>query len=84
MAPLPKKTLVFGATGVIGKYLIGALAENKKDFDKIGVFTSPATVQNKKEEIDRLKRQGVEILVGNVESEGDVTKAYEGMCVSAA
>ncbi|KAF2444242.1 NAD(P)-binding protein [Karstenula rhodostoma CBS 690.94] len=78
MASPPKKTLVFGATGVIGKYIISGLIDDKASFEKIGIFTSPATVENKKDEIAALKEQGVEILVGNVEYEADVVKAYDG------
>ena len=82
MTPLPKKVLVFGATGVIGKYIVGALVENKESFGQIGIFTSPATVQNKSDEIEKLKEQGVKVVVGNLESEDDVKKAYEGMYMS--
>lgn len=78
MKPLPKKILVFGATGVIGKYIINALVENKDTFDAIGVFTSPETLQNKQKEIDFLKSQGVNIIAGSVQSESDVKRAYEG------
>ncbi|KAK7192849.1 NAD(P)-binding protein [Paraphaeosphaeria sporulosa] len=68
MAPLPKKILVFGATGVIGKYIISGLVDAKASVEKIGIFTLPTTVEN----------QDVEVLVGNVESEADVTRAYDG------
>lgn len=78
MKPLPKKILVFGATGVIGKYIITALVENKDTFDAIGVFTSPETLQNKQKEIDSLKSEGVKIIIGSVQSESDVKRAYEG------
>lgn len=83
MTPLPRNILLFGATGVIGKYLVGALIESKDNFDNIGVFTSPATVQNKNEEIEKLREQGVRIIVGNLESEDDVKKAYEGIFISS-
>ena len=82
MTPLPKKVLVFGATGVIGKYIVGALVENKESLCQIGIFTSPATVQNKSDEIEKLKEQGVKVVVGNLESEDDVKKAYGGMYMS--
>lgn len=82
MTPLPKKVLVFGATGVIGKYIVGALVKNKESFGQIGIFTSPATVQNKSDEIKKLKEQGVKVVVGNLELEDDVKKAYEGMYMS--
>lgn len=42
------------------------------------VFTSPNTVENKKEKIDALKAQGVEIIVGNIDNEEELLKAYDG------
>ena len=79
MAPMPSKILVFGATGLIGKYILQALIDSQSNFDKIGIFTSPGTVEKKKSEIDALRKQGVDVAVGDVESEEDVKKAYEGM-----
>ncbi len=75
---LPKKILVFGATGVIGKYIIQQVVNARSSFDKIGLFTSPSTVENKPDEINGWRDQGVEINVGDVNSEDDVNKAYEG------
>ncbi|KAL5373137.1 hypothetical protein DPSP01_012940 [Paraphaeosphaeria sporulosa] len=46
MAPLPKKILVFGATGVIGKYIISGLVDAKASVEKIGIFTLPTTVES--------------------------------------
>jgi nucleoside-diphosphate-sugar epimerase len=74
---LPKKILLFGATGVIGEYILQALKESKASFEKIGIFTSPGTVEKKKEEIDALKASGVDVIVGDVTNEDDVKKAYE-------
>lgn len=76
--PLPKKILLFGATGVIGKYILDALVSAKSDFEKIGIFTSPSTAEKKKHDIDSLKAKGVEVVVGDVNNEADVVKAYEG------
>jgi nucleoside-diphosphate-sugar epimerase len=74
---LPKKVLLFGATGVIGIYILQALIESKASFEKIGIFTSPGTAENKKDDIDSLKAKGVDVVVGDVHDEGDVKKAYE-------
>lgn len=78
MTPVPKKLLLFGATGVIGKYILQVLVEEKASFEKIGIFTSPSTVEKKKSDIDALKAEGIEVVVGDVNSEEDVAKAYEG------
>lgn len=75
---LPKKILLFGATGVIGKFIVQALVDDKASFEKIGIFTSPGTAEKKKSDLDALKAEGVEVVVGDVNSEADVTKAYEG------
>jgi hypothetical protein len=78
MASLSQKIIVFGATGTIGKFIIGAIVDAKASFKRIAIFTSPNTVETKKEYIDGLKASGVEVIVGNVRDEKDVSKAYEG------
>ena len=77
-AQVPKKILVFGATGVIGKYILQEIVNARSSFDKIGLFTSPSTVGNKAQEIRKWKGEGVDIIAGDVSSEDDVKKAYEG------
>ena len=74
----PSNILIFGATGVIGKFIIEQLVAAKSNFSRIVIFTSRGTVENKKDEIGRLKEQGVEVVVGDVTNESDVRKAYEG------
>lgn len=76
-SPIPKKVLVFGGTGLIGRDILAALIDAKSSFDKIGIFTSENTVQSKEAEINRAKSHGVEIVVGDVDSEDDVKKAYQ-------
>lgn len=70
--------LVFGATGVIGRYIISALTQAQPSFQRVGIFTSASTAQNKSEQIQKLKDANVEIHVGDIESEDDVSKALEG------
>lgn len=74
-----KAVLVFGATGVIGKFITAALVEDKHSFDRLAIFTSPSTLEKKPAEIQALKDQGVEILVGDLTSKEDVLNAYAGM-----
>lgn len=70
--------LLLGATGFIGSYITDAIVKAKDSFGRIVVFTSPNTVENKKEKIDALKAQGVEIIVGNIDNEEELLKAYDG------
>jgi uncharacterized protein YbjT (DUF2867 family) len=77
-SPLPKKILVFGATGVIGKYIIREIVNARSSFERIGLFTSPQTAETKSSELDGWRDAGVEVIVGDVTSEADIKKAYEG------
>jgi len=77
-SPTPSKILLFGATGVIGKYILEQLIEANPAFEKIGIFTSPGTVEKKSEDLKKLKEKGVEVVIGDVNSESDVKKAFEG------
>ncbi|KAF2845995.1 NAD(P)-binding protein [Plenodomus tracheiphilus IPT5] len=74
----PSNVLVFGATGVIGEYIIQELYTARSTFSKLGIFTSPGTAESKADKIHRWKERGVEVIVGDVGSERDVAKAYEG------
>ena len=73
-----KDIIIFGATGVIGVFLTQALVDAKASFGRLAIFTSPSTVERKTELINRLKQQGVEIIVGDLLSENDVRNAYQG------
>jgi uncharacterized protein YbjT (DUF2867 family) len=75
---LPSKILVFGATGTIGQHIIQEIYNARSSFEKIGLFTSESTAKDKADEIQGWKRKGVEVIVGNVNTEDDLAKAYEG------
>jgi uncharacterized protein YbjT (DUF2867 family) len=75
---VPKKVLVFGATGLIGQHIIREIYNARSSFEKIGFFTSESTANNKSEELSDWKEKGVEVIVGDVKSEDDIAKAYEG------
>ena len=77
MADKPS-VLLFGATGVIGRYLIFELVAARNSFRRLGVFTSAGTAEKKAKEIDKLKSQGVEVKIGDIEKEDDVLRGYEG------
>jgi len=74
----PAKVLVFGATGLIGQYILQEIYNARSSFEKIGFFTSEATVKNKSDEINGWKEKGIEVIVGDVNSEDDVAQAYKG------
>ncbi|KAJ5724010.1 hypothetical protein N7488_002045 [Penicillium malachiteum] len=78
MAP-PKNLLLFGATGVIGSYILDAILSKRSQFDRIAIFTSAHTVETKASLLENLKKQNVEIIVGSVEDEQAVKAAYTGI-----
>ncbi|KIW11784.1 hypothetical protein PV08_09056 [Exophiala spinifera] len=75
----PKRLLIFGATGLIGTYIVNAIVQNKAHFDRIAIFTSPSTVESKADQIESLKKEGVEVVVGDITNADDVVKAYQGI-----
>ncbi|KAE8374206.1 hypothetical protein BDV26DRAFT_270453 [Aspergillus bertholletiae] len=76
----PKNVLLFGATGNIGTYILDAILAARGEFDRVAIFTSPATAASKKDLLEDLKRtKGVEVLVGDVQDEDAVRKAYDGI-----
>jgi FlaA1/EpsC-like NDP-sugar epimerase len=75
---LAKNILLFGATGNIGSYILNAILSSRPQFNRIAIFTSPHTASTKSPQLNRLKEQGVEVIVGNVQDENAVKAAYEG------
>lgn len=73
-----KDILIFGGTGKIGQNITQAILDARPSFDKVAIFTSPSTVENKKEQLEKWKGQGLKIIVGDLTKEDDVLKAYEG------
>ncbi|KIX04310.1 uncharacterized protein Z518_05177 [Rhinocladiella mackenziei CBS 650.93] len=74
-----KKLLIFGATGLIGSRITREIVRNKSKFDRVAIFTSPATVETKANVIEGLKEEGVDVIVGDVTSATDVVQAYQGI-----
>ena len=79
MASPPKDILVIGATGVIGRFLIQELLAAKDSFGRLAVFTSPDTLERKSTEIQALKANGVEVIIGDLTNAADIRRAYEGV-----
>jgi uncharacterized protein YbjT (DUF2867 family) len=73
-----KSILVFGATGLVGTHILRHLVENKEEFDRIAIFTSPRTLETKPGAISQLKEEGVVVIVGDLSKSEDVKKAYDG------
>ncbi|KAG9232619.1 putative isoflavone reductase like protein [Amylocarpus encephaloides] len=80
MSQTKENLLVFGATGYIGTYIIDKIVENKSSFGRIVVFTSPRTSKKKGGTVEKLKSEGVEVIVGDASKEAEVVKSYEGIC----
>lgn len=78
MSSKPSNILVLGATGVIGQFIIANIISAKADFNRIAIFTSQSTLENKVAEIQALKNSGVEIIVGDVNNDSDILVAFKG------
>lgn len=75
---MPKKLLIVGATGLVGSRITEAIVKNKDSFERVAIFTSPSTAQTKAELIEKLKKEGVEIIEGDVTKTEDIQRAYQG------
>ncbi|KAF7589038.1 hypothetical protein BBP40_004826 [Aspergillus hancockii] len=76
----PRNILLFGATGNIGIYILNAILDARAEFDRIAIFTSSATAASKRDLLDDLKRnKSVEVIVGDIQDEDAVKKAYDGI-----
>lgn len=71
----PQNILLFGATGSIGSFILNAILAQRSQFGRIAIFTSPRTAESKG---DVLKKQGVEVIIGDIEDESAIKAAYEG------
>ncbi|CAK7208913.1 hypothetical protein SCUCBS95973_000274 [Sporothrix curviconia] len=72
------KILVVGATGVIGKVLVDAILNAREQFEAIGIFTSEATVESKKDLVESFKTRGAFIHTGDLYNDDDVLGVYKG------
>lgn len=73
------KILIFGGTGVIGRYITTALLRTKPSFQQLVLFTSPNSAKEKAQQLDKWKSEGLSVVVGDLTSEADVTAAYTGV-----
>jgi hypothetical protein len=63
---------------LIGSFITEAIIQRKSSFERIAIFTSPATAESKADKINALKNEGVEIIIGDVANADNVAKAYKG------
>jgi nucleoside-diphosphate-sugar epimerase len=80
MAKASKSILMFGATGAIGTFIIKELVSqlDAGKYDRLAIFTSQATIDNKSDVINDLKVRGVEVFVGDVADKDYVRQVLEG------
>lgn len=78
-APTKENLLIIGATGYIGTYITEQILLAKESFGRIAIFTSPNTAEKKPEVLDKLRAQGVEVIIGDVKNSQDLLKAFEGL-----
>jgi uncharacterized protein YbjT (DUF2867 family) len=81
--PIQKENLlILGATGYIGTHITSAIISSKASFGHIAIFTSPNTAESKAQHLDDLRAKGVEVLIGDVNNEGDLLNAFKGQSQS--
>ncbi|KAL7946819.1 hypothetical protein V8C42DRAFT_318870 [Trichoderma barbatum] len=78
MSSKAEAVLIFGATGLVGKYISDAILSSATDFRRIGVFTSLNSLETKAEAIATLKSRGAEVILGDLNSEEDINRALDG------
>lgn len=75
----PRNLLLIGATGTVGRFITQSIVSARSEFDRIAVLTSaPATHSDKEKFLEDLKSKNVEIMIGDINNESDVTNAYKG------
>jgi nucleoside-diphosphate-sugar epimerase len=71
--------LILGAIGYIGSYITEQIVKAKGRFSRIAIFTSPTTAESKPQELDKLRAEGVEVIVGDVRNSKDLLDAFQGV-----
>ncbi|KAJ5677677.1 uncharacterized protein N7477_003310 [Penicillium maclennaniae] len=75
----PQNILIFGATGQIGSFILTAVLSARSQFGRVAIFTSPHTAKTKAADLEILKKQNVEVIVGDITDENAINSAYEGI-----
>jgi len=73
-----QKVIFIGSTGTIGYHILQAFVPAVKSFKRVAIFTSQNTVETKTELMDQLKGAGIEVIVGDLQNEGQVKEAFSG------
>ena len=74
---LPSRILIFGATGIMGKYVVEVLLQATPSFGHLAIFTSASTAETKADLLEKWKAAGVVVVVGDVTNAEDVAAAYK-------
>lgn len=69
--------LIFGGTGVIGRFITEALLADTLEFRNVAIFTSASTTDHKQTLLQKWHESGLEIIVGDITKSKDVKAAYE-------
>lgn len=72
-----QNVLMLGATGWIGKYILEELIKSKS-FNRLAILTSENTIKSKSSQIEHLKAQGVEVIVGDITNLEEISRALKG------
>ena len=79
MASSLEHILLIGSTGTIGTAIRTALVSQRSKFKRIGVLTTTASLEKKKDVFDSLQSEGLEIVLSDLDDKESLTKALKGM-----
>jgi len=76
-----KNILLVGSTGRIGSAIRHALVSHRDHFEKIGVLTTSASISDpkKKAGFDAVEKEGLVIVLADLEDKESLVKALKGM-----
>ncbi len=77
MAHQPHNILIFGATGLIGKYITSAILASGSSFAIVGIFTSSSSAQRKKVSLASYEQKGATIVIGSLQNPAHIPSAYQ-------
>lgn len=78
MASSLEHILLIGSTGTIGTAIRTALVSQTSKFKRIGVLTTTASLEKKKDVFDGLQSEGLEIVLSDLDDKESLTKALKG------
>lgn len=73
---IPTKILIFGGTGIIGRYITSSILAAKPNFKQVFLFTSANTVSTKASLLSKWKSSGLSIIEGDITNPKDISDAF--------